>query len=1227
GLTVDLKNPFAFDFYIDQGDVEFDSDNAKNQVYTQQIKYFLAALTVPEEEMWVNLSPYEKDRMIPDKFGATLMGRDLLAQDYILKKLTASLMYPEKELGERFWSKVYNEAFNLFNTTEIPMQSFNKVWIMPDKAVVYEHNGSAFVVESHLKVLMEEDYYAQKAENGRQGTGNDLSSDMSHLPSDQKIIQRVMKEIIIPAIEKEVNEGKSFANLRQIYHAMILASWYKTTLNESLLGQIYVNQHKINGIELEDEKNKDEIFKDYVRIFQKGVFDFVKEEFDENIQELIERRYVSGGAVMEIKGLLEINNDQNIVYRGIGQNLRTFDHVQAIAEYSGDVFMKKSPGGILNSAEEYYSVYGERHLSDSEASDIFDKVFTEQQRAMIKKIESIYPFFDRDDLIEVVFNEIINPRDVTYIEEVIFTENEKQYVEMLINTFDKQDPSFDYKQLFIHLFLMLKAKKRQTTAFDEERQKISVVKNSNPKVITVFMDKNHPAWGFFINVQVELVASLLNTFNESLEKLVVVSEYPETIQRLQVGNNQSVKIVALREDQLNQSLIEDTVGNSDLLITYGNLQDNDKYRLFPYSYAIHDFRRIFTKRESVDRSPDTVLERYQDHYRSLGLNVPTNDTPRMRTTSNEGRKKIFVSPQSNMNFNLMRENKEHWVGIVQELILEGFDVVVNVGSNVDSLDQFARTIVKDVEDSLSRQNYTKKYSLIAEDFSTRENFLEFMSQEVMGVITVDSAPYWISRHLFQLPTILISTRNSSGWISKKVINSSFSIHNLDRFQINELVKKLKEFIQVDSEENSSEDDDTKSWAKIFEKALIEVIGLAEGLQFNLQELQEVGLTANVIEQVNQSLEIPYFGVFDQGNNTVRFHKIKADTIRKTAQKILFDEGNEEIIHAYDLLAEMNSVLQSMKEKLSRSTTDQNGLELLRVEFMRLHTKMYLNVIAPLEQTVEAFHNRQIKSAADKGNFIAQKTFLNLYNDHIDGDIQNNLYELTFDEDSVRNNLFMLEFFVLTMQQFWTSVETLSDQSDVTDINTDGIIEFAYLLSKAGDDPFKQKDLEFKRAMSAELKKKQFIKDFQAALKTTSDLNELLSDWAFEKLSPFVVSHISENWDQTTAKNILFDPSGNEVKKNIKEALDPETLAQNNQSVYQYQDNYFIILPDSQMAKSDLGGIDLNPGALNLEIRRDGYGAPLPLPFQTESMINIEGLTPVIIKISPMQNIQWLLGLT
>ena len=106
------------DFILDKGD-SVSSPNAligdpqQEQLKTEAtklIKYFLASLTTPEKDLWVNLSPYEKDRVIPPSFGQTEMGRDLLAQDYILKQITASLIYPEKELGKKFWKKVDNTA-------------------------------------------------------------------------------------------------------------------------------------------------------------------------------------------------------------------------------------------------------------------------------------------------------------------------------------------------------------------------------------------------------------------------------------------------------------------------------------------------------------------------------------------------------------------------------------------------------------------------------------------------------------------------------------------------------------------------------------------------------------------------------------------------------------------------------------------------------------------------------------------------------------------------------------------------------------------------------------------------------------------------------------------------------------------------------------------------------------------------------------------------------------
>jgi hypothetical protein len=69
------------------------------------------------------LSPYEKDRIIPQSFGLTEMGRDLLAEDYMLKQITASLIYPENKIGKRFWKRIYEQAAQKFGTTHIPVNT------------------------------------------------------------------------------------------------------------------------------------------------------------------------------------------------------------------------------------------------------------------------------------------------------------------------------------------------------------------------------------------------------------------------------------------------------------------------------------------------------------------------------------------------------------------------------------------------------------------------------------------------------------------------------------------------------------------------------------------------------------------------------------------------------------------------------------------------------------------------------------------------------------------------------------------------------------------------------------------------------------------------------------------------------------------------------------------------------------------------------------------------
>jgi len=285
GIKVHPDNPLQLDFIVDKGDGQL-SDSRLKEESTRLIKYFLASLTVPEKDLWVNLSPYEKDRIIPQSFGLTEMGRDLLAEDYVLKQITASLIYPENETGKKFWKRIYEEAARKFGTTDIPVNTFNKVWIVPQKAVVYENAkaGTAYVVESRLKVMLDQDYLA--LERNSVIPQNDVNA----------LGSKIVREIVIPQLTKEINEGGNFAPLRQVYNSLILAAWYKKKIKDSILAQVYEDKNKIAGAGINDPQEKEKIYRQYLQAFKKGVYNYIKEENDSMTRQAVPRKYFSGGA-------------------------------------------------------------------------------------------------------------------------------------------------------------------------------------------------------------------------------------------------------------------------------------------------------------------------------------------------------------------------------------------------------------------------------------------------------------------------------------------------------------------------------------------------------------------------------------------------------------------------------------------------------------------------------------------------------------------------------------------------------------------------------------------------------------------------------------------------------------------------------------------------------------------------------------------------------------------
>lgn len=167
-----------------------------------------------------------------------------------LKIFAASLLHPDSETGRIYWREVYNRARRAFGTSKCPFQSFQKVWILSDKATVLskerhetdlsrligtpiyswvaEPNSSiGMVLDFHLQAMCEVDVVALR--HSENASSFEQRADASESRSDaiNQITNDVYRELVLPVIERELNEGKDFAVARQVFSSLVLATWLK----------------------------------------------------------------------------------------------------------------------------------------------------------------------------------------------------------------------------------------------------------------------------------------------------------------------------------------------------------------------------------------------------------------------------------------------------------------------------------------------------------------------------------------------------------------------------------------------------------------------------------------------------------------------------------------------------------------------------------------------------------------------------------------------------------------------------------------------------------------------------------------------------------------------------------------------------------------------------------------------------------------------------------------
>ncbi|MGE5308978.1 MAG: hypothetical protein ACM3OC_07830, partial [Deltaproteobacteria bacterium] len=278
---------------FDKGD-QGHSDPEMTAAAKRTMDYFLTGVSMPSDRFWVNLRPDSPERMLDRDLEQTELGRVLLEADLQLKKDTAALTSPATKQGRQYWDRLYKRAEEIYGSEAVNIPTVTRPWIVPGEIIIRKAAGSAYIYKATLKVLLEQDYLKGSAEysfsDKRQQELNKYSSEL-------------LRELVIPSITREVNSGRKYAALRQVYYALILAKWFKDACaGKGIIYASLIDSRDRAGL-ASSSWSKQDYFNDYRHSFASGEYNI--REVSSTASGQTVRTYFSGGCALTSFGEAE----------------------------------------------------------------------------------------------------------------------------------------------------------------------------------------------------------------------------------------------------------------------------------------------------------------------------------------------------------------------------------------------------------------------------------------------------------------------------------------------------------------------------------------------------------------------------------------------------------------------------------------------------------------------------------------------------------------------------------------------------------------------------------------------------------------------------------------------------------------------------------------------------------------------------------------------------------
>ncbi|MFA5373512.1 MAG: hypothetical protein WC354_04940 [Candidatus Omnitrophota bacterium] len=321
-----LKNNFRI--LLDKGDKKKVKENDLKISARGLFKYFLIGLTLPNESFWVNLRPDSPDNVIDPDLARTDIGRVFLEADVQLKKDTARYTSPDTVEGKQYWSRLYQKADELFASEKINIPTLTRPWIVPNEIILRESGANAYIYKASLKVMLESDYLKNSATYSFQDERLKILNEYS---------AGLIRELIIPKLNKDVNTAKKYASLRQVYYSLILAQWFKKQFKNDMGSGIGIDQKDLTGLVSTESWSKDTYFRQYQGSFQKG--EYKTQQYCQTFHGQTIRQYFSGGINLGQPGR------NPAVYKGVFDQSALPNTVEFEADRSIDGFDLILPSG------------------------------------------------------------------------------------------------------------------------------------------------------------------------------------------------------------------------------------------------------------------------------------------------------------------------------------------------------------------------------------------------------------------------------------------------------------------------------------------------------------------------------------------------------------------------------------------------------------------------------------------------------------------------------------------------------------------------------------------------------------------------------------------------------------------------------------------------------------------------------------------------------------------